>query len=156
MKNRWKEFKDPVAVVAVVLFAGLIVMTVFQVASRYIFQAPISFTEEVGRILFIWVSFLGAALVMKDNDHMNLDLLTGHVGEKSLRVVRALVLLLIAAFCSLMLITGLQLVRSTTTQYTSITRIQMSYIYLILPLSAVYMLIFAVVHLVRTLRERSK
>ena len=78
VQNLLKKIGDNfLEMTALFAFIGLIFLTLFQVLSRYIFTVPIAFSEEVGRFLFIWISFLGAAIVMKKNAHIRLDLLQG-------------------------------------------------------------------------------
>jgi len=56
-------------------FAALavVVMTLlvfFQVANRYIIGWIVPWTEEVSRILFIWITFAGAYIALKANSHI--------------------------------------------------------------------------------------
>jgi len=56
-------------------FAALavVVMTLlvfFQVANRYIIGWVVPWTEEVSRILFIWITFVGAYIALKMHSHI--------------------------------------------------------------------------------------
>src|ERR1700759_3896788 len=55
-----------VAVAAIILFAGVI--------SRYVFQKPLTWTDEVAIALFLWLSMLGAAVALRRGSHMRLTL----------------------------------------------------------------------------------
>lgn len=65
---------------------GLMVIFVFgNVVLRYGFNSGITFSEEVSRFLFVWITFLGSVLVLRDNGHLGVHMLTGRlplVGKK--------------------------------------------------------------------------
>ncbi|MEO9227614.1 MAG: TRAP transporter small permease [Devosia sp.] len=68
----WKRFTESVAVVAfAVMFAAFVV----QVASRYIFNAPIAWTLEVCLIAYVWVVFWSSELLVRERQHIIFDVL---------------------------------------------------------------------------------
>ena len=55
----------------------------FQVLSRYVFKSIYwSGTEELARYSYIWMIFLGAALLSRDNAHLKVEILKGIIGEE--------------------------------------------------------------------------
>lgn len=65
--------KDPVYLfLQIATFAIFLVMTILvfmQVILRYFFSSPIAWSDEISRLLFIWVSFLGVALAFFSKGH---------------------------------------------------------------------------------------
>ena len=61
------KFVDWFAALAVVVMTLLVF---FQVANRYILGWIVPWTEEVSRILFIWITFVGAYIALKANSHI--------------------------------------------------------------------------------------
>lgn len=61
--------------VILLLFAGMLVAAVAQVVSRYIFNSPLTWSEELSRYLFIWLSFLGAWVAWNRREHLGIDVL---------------------------------------------------------------------------------
>ena len=54
----------------------ILTLTVFsQVIARYIFQAPLSWSEELARFLLMWLSMLSAAYAFKVKSHFALKIL---------------------------------------------------------------------------------
>ena len=53
--------------------AAITLNVLWQVASRFIFQEPSAFTDELARFLMIWVGILGAAYVGGKNLHVKID-----------------------------------------------------------------------------------
>lgn len=137
--------------IAMTAFAGLIFLTLFQVLSRYVFSVPIAFSEEVGRFLFIWISFLGAAIVMKRNEHIRLDLLIGKIPPKAYTIIQVLVFALTAMFSVLIFYNGYTMLDVAFRQIAPVSRLSMGYVYAVIPAAALFMAIFSVIHLVKTL-----
>lgn len=52
------------------------------VMSRYFFQMPLFWAEEVLRYLIVWVTFLGMAVCVRKNAHICLDLLLNYLPEQ--------------------------------------------------------------------------
>jgi TRAP-type transport system small permease protein len=57
------------------LLVVLVITTSLQVFTRYVLNAPLSWTEELARMLFIWITFLGAAVIAKRGGHVSIDFL---------------------------------------------------------------------------------
>lgn len=70
MKNMYKHIDN-----AASAFLGmlLVVMGIFMfgnVVLRYFFNSGWTWAEEVSRFIFVWISFIGALLAVKDNNHL--------------------------------------------------------------------------------------
>lgn len=60
-------------VVASLLVGATVTLTFGQVVLRYLFNSPQTWVEEVGRYLFIWITFLGAAVAFARDTHIRVD-----------------------------------------------------------------------------------
>ena len=47
------------------LMAAIAILTLAQVFWRYVLEQPLQWSEEVARYCFVWVTFLGAATLMR-------------------------------------------------------------------------------------------
>jgi len=56
--------------VVLVLFSLLCILVFGEVIARYVFNNPFFWSEELTIYTFTWVSFLGAALALKNNRHV--------------------------------------------------------------------------------------
>lgn len=54
------------AIMAILVFGNVVL--------RYAFDSGIPWSEEMSRFLFVWMVFLGAIGVLKDNNHLGVDL----------------------------------------------------------------------------------
>lgn len=74
---------------------ALMVVLVFgNVFMRYAFNSGLTVSEELSRWLFVWVTFLGAVIALRDNAHLGTDMLVGKFGPKGKRFAMGASLLL--------------------------------------------------------------
>jgi TRAP-type C4-dicarboxylate transport system permease small subunit len=71
------------------LMAGLLALMVLlvfgNVVLRYVANSGITVSEELSRWLFVWMTFLGAIVAVKEHAHLGTDMLIarlGHTGKK--------------------------------------------------------------------------
>ena len=62
------------AVIAACL-ATMVVLVFGNVVLRYGFNSGLTMSEEVSRWLFIWITFLGAIVALKEHSHLGVDML---------------------------------------------------------------------------------
>lgn len=129
------------------LIVGLLILVacvIWQVSSRYIFGAPSTVTDEIGRFTLMWYALLAAAYVLGQRRHLAINFFTTlEVGSKR-RALSLLLTGLIALVAVAMLVGGLQLAFKTLAsgQLTPTLRIPMGYVYFAVPVSAVLMLVY--------------
>ena len=86
----------------VVMFGIMAVLVFGNVVLRYGFNSGIVFSEEVSRFLFMWLTLIGALIVMKDNAHLGMSSVISRFGETGQRICRFLADLLTLACCLLL------------------------------------------------------
>ena len=147
MKHAVRLVNSLLGGMAVSIFSVLVVCVIWQVFSRFVLGTPSTSTDEIARILFIWIAFAGAAYTLGAKRHLAIDVVSLLVEGKNLRAVRIMVLGLIAAFCCIVMIYGgWQLVSKTLAsgQITPALRIPMGYVYGIIPISGAAMLFYCI------------
>jgi TRAP-type transport system small permease protein len=60
------------AVIALLL-AGMVVLVFGNVVLRYALNTGITYSEELSRIFFVWLTFLGAVVAMREHAHLGVD-----------------------------------------------------------------------------------
>ncbi len=71
------------------LFAAMAVMVAMvfgNVVLRYVFNSGITVSEELSRWLFVWMTFLGAIVGLKEHGHLGTDMLVSRLGPVGKRV----------------------------------------------------------------------
>ncbi|MFY9510504.1 MAG: TRAP transporter small permease [Rubrivivax sp.] len=59
--------------------AVMVVMVFGNVVLRYVFNSGIAASEEVSRWLFVWLTFLGALVALKEHGHLGTDMLVSRL-----------------------------------------------------------------------------
>ncbi len=72
------------------LFAGLFLVFLIQIAARFLFQLPLSWTDELAVVLYLWVILWAAAFMVSEREHVAFDLLTNLLPPQGQAVVQAL------------------------------------------------------------------
>ncbi|MEX0995353.1 MAG: TRAP transporter small permease, partial [Balneolaceae bacterium] len=130
---------DTITKNTLVLLMGILVLdVVWQVFSRYILNAPSTFTDELARFLLIWVSLLGAAYFSGKNLHIAINVLPERLSPTNQRKLNILIRIFIIAFVLCVLVIGGGVLVYYTYTYRQITptlQIPMALVYLIGPLS---------------------
>ena len=94
--------------IAYLIAAALAVMVVLvfgNVIMRYGFNSGFTVSEELSRWLFVWLTFLGAVVALRDNAHLGTDMLVGKLGPVGRRVCMGVSLLLML-YCLWLLFKG--------------------------------------------------
>ncbi len=73
--NRWVDGACRVLEAVIAAMLALMVVLVFgNVVLRYGFNSGITVSEEVSRWLFIWMTFLGAIVALREHGHLGVDM----------------------------------------------------------------------------------
>ena len=91
-------FKYCLEIVLVFLLVAMTLTVFSQVIARYIFEAPLSWSEELARFILIWLSMLSAAYAFKTKSHFALTILANKLPEKHREFTSFCVNILVAIF----------------------------------------------------------
>ena len=128
------------SIVGLIVFA-LAIVGVGQVYFRYVAQSSLAWSEELSRVLLIWLVLLAAAAELQRGAHIAVKLLVTFFPVHMQRGVERFNLLLIFCFSMILVIFGIQLVAKTLSQSATILPITMGQVYLALPVGGALMAI---------------
>ena len=80
--------------------ASMVVLVFGNVVMRYAFNSGITVSEEVSRWLFIWGTFLGALVALRERAHLGVDMLVSRLplaGKKACLLVTHVAMLVLLA-----------------------------------------------------------
>ena len=120
------------------VFGVLVLVVLWGVASRYLLGDQASWSEELARIMMVWLALLGAALVAREDRHLGLDVVVRSWPKEVQRVGQLVVYVLIFGFAGwIMLWGGAELVgqRFDSGQKLPALGISKAWFYLALPVS---------------------
>ncbi len=92
-----------VEIVAAIIVLAEIVILGAGVAARYVFHAPLVWSDELASILFLWLSMLGAVIALRRGEHMRMTGLVSRVSPNVRMVLEALAITAAIAFLLLIL-----------------------------------------------------
>jgi TRAP-type C4-dicarboxylate transport system permease small subunit len=134
--------------IAVIVVMGFLVLDVaWGVFTRYVLRNPSSWTEELARMLLIWVALFGASIGFIKKSHLGVDYFVGKLSVRWRQIAELVVYLLIGFFAAIVLIYGgYKIVSLTlqTSQPSPALGIEMGYVYMALPISGFFILIFSI------------
>jgi TRAP-type transport system small permease protein len=129
---------------ALTMLTTMVVVIVIQVFSRQLFSYTPSWSEELSRILLVWVSFLGVAYGVKEKLHIALGLFVNMLPKSIQHVFDYFSKLLLIGFGGMMVYYGYQfvvLMGGSTMPGTGLTS---SYLYACIPVSGVFLILYGV------------
>ncbi len=127
--------------IIMVLMALLVVVVVVSVFCRYILLWPLTWSEEVGRYVMIWLGFLAASIAVRQGLHVGVDFVVQWVPAAAAGWLRRLARAATAGFLLVVTVYGFILVTNLWDQYSPVMDIRMTWPYLAIPVGSLLMLI---------------
>lgn len=84
----------------------LVTVTFLQVLARFVFKIPISWSQELVKLCFVWIIFLGSAIAVREGTHLTLDMFTSGLPDRARKVIRIGILLLMIVCAGTLLYGG--------------------------------------------------
>lgn len=116
------------AAILLLLFA-MVVSAMAQVITRYVFNAPLTWSEELSRYLFIWLSFLGTWYAWVRREHLGIDLLPEALPPPARRVLLVLLEAIVLLFAVASMYYGQRILQVSVRQPSAVLRVPMVWIY---------------------------
>lgn len=93
-----RGYKLVEALLALLLLA-MVLMVFGNVVLRYVFNSGIVVSEELSRFCFVWLTFIGAVVAMRDGTHLGMDAVLRALSRRGQLICFALSQCLILACC---------------------------------------------------------
>lgn len=149
MKQLRKVLDNVLNVLAGVSFIAMVVLTCWQVFTRYILQNPSSWSEELVGYLFAWMALLGASIVVGERGHMNIPVIVErfNIGvRKFFAIFAELVAFVFAAV--ILVYGGVQITSLAMGQMTSSLGVPIGIFYVVMPIAGVLNMLYAVLNII--------
>ena len=128
-------------------------VTFLAVVFRYLLHAPLPWSQDVIRLAFTYMIYFGAAYCVRDNSHLNVDVLLTMLSKRGRKIVEILINIVLLCFFVFLVNFGLAFAQMGYIQTTSYLMLPMTYYYLSIPLSAVAMLFYVIRNIMAQLKE---
>ena len=100
----------PLRIAVALALVVVVLLTLAQIFCRFVLNAPLIWSEELTRVLIVWMTFLGAAVVCWDGRHLNIDVLFGILPAAVKHVVRIINALIAIGLCIILVSPTMRLV----------------------------------------------
>lgn len=124
-----------IGVALIVLFAvafGVII-------GRTFFGASMGWSQDVIRLCFTYIIYLGAAYCVREKGHLNIDFVLGMMNPQTRKIVELIINFVLLAFFAFIVYYGVQFVGTGLTQKSPYLMIPMTYYYGGIPAAGVLM-----------------
>jgi TRAP-type C4-dicarboxylate transport system permease small subunit len=159
-----EEFSDFLIVLInwsnVILLLAMVVSVTLQVITRYFFSAPLQWTEEASRFFMVWMIFLGASLLIKDNESTAVTFILEKFPVRAQQIVNIIIkILMLFLMIALLVLSVTQLPKYSFNEISPALRISM-----LIPKSCIIfgsiLIIFQLAHIlmsgIKELKETKK
>ncbi|WP_316979580.1 TRAP transporter small permease [Shumkonia mesophila] len=105
------DLAGPLRIVVTLGFLAVLAVTLAQVFFRYVLGQPLIWSEELSRLLIVWVAFVGGAVVCWDGRHLNVDVAFNRFPRRLRDVVRIFNIVVALAFLGVLVHASIPIVR---------------------------------------------
>lgn len=141
-KNKLLHFLDKLEEILLVLMFAAMVLVIFgQVIMRYVFNNSLSWSEELGKFLFVWISWIGISIGAKRNEHIKITMFVDKCSPKNAMICNVLSEIIVFGICLVTAFYGMELVSSQAHIHFAGIRISMSWGYLSVVVGCVIMML---------------
>ncbi len=140
--------------VELLVFAVFLVMVLVvfgQVVLRYLFDVSIPWGAELSQYGMVWLCFLGAALAVKERDHMRVDYFINLLPRSFLPFIHVLLNIILFAFVVYLSYSSIPITRAFMQDITPGLGIPYGLVSLAMPVGGILMLLYLVTDSIRWL-----
>lgn len=123
------------------LLTALAIVVAAGVFFRYALNSALSWTDEVGGLLLVWITYLGAVVALDRGAHMDMDLFAGRIRGGARTALRAVVDGALGILLLVVLVNGWSISTRLLGQTMVSLPIPRGAVQAVMPLSALLMLI---------------
>jgi TRAP-type C4-dicarboxylate transport system permease small subunit len=93
-----------------VLLTVMIVLAFLQIVLRNFFATGIDWGDSLVRYLVVWVGFIGAAIAVRENKHITIDILARWFSGAGSRIIHTIAHFISAVICGLLTWAGIKFI----------------------------------------------
>ncbi|WP_188455810.1 TRAP transporter small permease [Virgibacillus oceani] len=130
-------------IITTICLSVTVVVTLLQVVFRYVIQQPLSWSQEVLMVSFVYSILFGSALAIKNSEHLTVDLYD-NISKSFSVILKTLEFIVVGVMIAALVYYGFILVMDNfeSGQILGILPVKKAYVYLALPVSGLFMLYF--------------
>jgi TRAP-type transport system small permease protein len=138
---------------AVALFAAMFGAIIVQIVLRYLFNAPLVWTDEFAAYLFVWISFLGWTMATRRRIHIGIGLIADRLPARGRRLLHGFWCAATIAFAVVLFVVGIAITRRNADVQMVSLDFALWPVYLAVPLAAAFLVLYGLRDLVAIVRQ---
>lgn len=146
LRRAASNFVEGLLLVMMVVLCADVFLGVF---SRYVLHSTFTWYDEIARLLFVWIVFLGAAVGVRRSGHFRLQLVIDRFPPGWRRAADIFGVLAIMLFGGVLIQQGWKLVELGQFQQTPVMGLSKAYVYASIPVGGALVILFSLRHLWR-------
>lgn len=141
MRSKIQRYWDKVwEILIIVLLFGILALAFVQVIFRYVLGSPLTWSEAICCYMYVWMVFVGSAVVMLGEGHLTLTFFLDRMPHKIQRYMRVAANLLVLFILVLIFLKeGIYLTKLTSGQISATVRITLNWVYVAIPVGGLLM-----------------
>ncbi|MET3576158.1 TRAP transporter small permease [Bhargavaea ullalensis] len=132
----------------IIAITGLAAIVLVQVVSRFI-GVSIPATEELSRLLIVWLTFLGASLAIHEKMHLGVRYFVSLASVKNQKIIDTFIYILTVVLLVILAVYGFRLTSSAMSTLSPTMKMPMGIFYLAIPLSSVFSIYFVLMNILK-------
>lgn len=145
----WRVHDAVVNACSVAALGGILVFMVMGIVTRYCFNNPLQWTEELTRNCCVWLTFIGGVVMVRERASISIDAITNLFPPVMQKAIWYFTTLLCLAFFAILAYYGCRFVGKNLNIHSLVTGFNMGLVYTVIPASAVLM----AVNTIRVMKE---
>lgn len=135
------------------VLAAMLIVIMFQVVSRYVFNSSLSWTEELSKSLMVWSAFLVAPWALRTGANVGVDMFLEAMAPRARFLVELIVSALVLWILFILFRESIGFVSRGLQSRMATLPVTSGFVYMIMPVSLAAMLLAGVEVFLRQLRE---
>ena len=149
-----KKFVKILEKICGALLVGMVLLLFAQVATRYILRGSLLWAGEMAVWLFVWISFLGSVVLLVNNKHIVVDLVSSILPKKANDFLAKINSLIVTAFLAVMVYHSIPVVVSYSRQTATSIAVSKFFLFSSLTVSMFLMMVYSAYSFIKKVRGR--
>ncbi len=136
---------------SIFLFCAIFILGLLQVVSRWVFNNPLTWSEESIQLMYVWICYLGWIIAERKGSHIRITFVVGKLPKKAQLWVNVFNHLLTITFSVLMVVWGISMVQRSLGTPVTMPWLHYGWIYGIAPVVNAIIILYEIVFLIEEL-----
>lgn len=128
----------------ILAFVVMFVLGVLTVVFRFVVESSLAFPDELIRYLFVWATFLGAAVAFRRNMHAAIGVVVSHCPPRLKRVALLFATAMCGLFFAVIFWSSLAITQRALPQISPALEVSMAWVYAAIPAGMAILFVYAV------------